>query len=167
MSFWDSGSRMPRSASRTCCSVGIYPDYITRVWRGRARVGRRVPILGGPTPRPTRPGHGNARKTTAAGLERRLLVSRAAVSNESRHRRSVRCPPPPFEGVPHTVSELGLPLLDGAMAHLECITVSAHVEGDHTIFVGRVERMSVPGGEPLLYFKGRYERFVKEPQSGA
>jgi len=72
-----------------------------------------------------------------------------------------------FEGVPHTVSELGLPLLDGAMAHLECITVSAHVEGDHTIFVGRVERMSVPGGEPLLYFKGRYERFVKEPQSGA
>src|SRR5215467_10822289 len=23
MSFWDSGSRMPRSASSTCCSVGI------------------------------------------------------------------------------------------------------------------------------------------------
>ena len=66
-----------------------------------------------------------------------------------------------FEGVAHTVSELGLPLVDGALAHLECITVSTHVEGDHTIFVGRVERIGVPGGgEPLLYFKGRYQRLA-------
>ena len=69
-----------------------------------------------------------------------------------------------FEGVPHTISALGLPLVEGALAHLECVTVSTHVEGDHTIFVGRVERAGVPGGEPLLYFKGRYERL---PESGA
>lgn len=71
-----------------------------------------------------------------------------------------------FEGVAHTVSDLGLPLLTDALAHLECTTVNMHVEGDHTIFVGRVERMGVPGGEPLLYFKGRYER-LPEPKSGA
>jgi flavin reductase (DIM6/NTAB) family NADH-FMN oxidoreductase RutF len=65
-----------------------------------------------------------------------------------------------FEGVPHAVSDLGLPLLHESLAHLECTTVSKHVEGDHTIFVGRVERISVPGGEPLLYFKGRYERLA-------
>lgn len=65
-----------------------------------------------------------------------------------------------FDGVPHTVSDLGLPLLHDSLAHLECTTVSTHVEGDHTIFVGRVERISVPGGEPLLYFKGRYERLA-------
>jgi len=65
-----------------------------------------------------------------------------------------------FEGVAHTISELGLPLLEGALAHLECVTVSAHVEGDHTIFVGRVERIGVPGGEPLLYYKGRYQKFA-------
>ena len=69
-----------------------------------------------------------------------------------------------FEGVPHTISDLGLPLVEGALAHLECVTVSTHVEGDHTIFVGRVERAGAPGGEPLLYFKGRYERL---PSSGA
>ena len=63
-----------------------------------------------------------------------------------------------FEGVAHTMSDLGLPLLADALAHLECTTVNMHVEGDHTIFIGRVERMGVPGGEPLLYFKGRYER---------
>ena len=72
-----------------------------------------------------------------------------------------------FEGVAHTMSELGLPLVVGALAHLECVTVSTHVEGDHTIFIGRVERAGAPGGEPLLYFKGRYERLVPEPKPGA
>ena len=49
-----------------------------------------------------------------------------------------------FEGVAHTMTDLGLPLLHEALAHLECTTVNKHVEGDHTIFVGRVERISVP-----------------------
>jgi len=71
-----------------------------------------------------------------------------------------------FDGVPHTLSELGLPLVDGAIARLECTTVSIHVEGDHTIFVGRVERADAPSGEPLLYFKGKYER-LSEPKPGA
>jgi flavin reductase (DIM6/NTAB) family NADH-FMN oxidoreductase RutF len=71
-----------------------------------------------------------------------------------------------FDGVPYTIGELGLPLVDGALAHLECVTVSTHVAGDHTIFVGRVERAGAPGGEPLLYFRGRYERLA-EPKSGA
>ncbi|TMQ22035.1 MAG: flavin reductase family protein [Candidatus Rokuibacteriota bacterium] len=71
-----------------------------------------------------------------------------------------------FDGVPHTLSELGLPLVDGAIARLECTTVSMHVEGDHTIFVGRVERADAPSGEPLLYFKGKYER-LSEPKPGA
>ncbi|HEU5193127.1 MAG TPA: flavin reductase family protein [Methylomirabilota bacterium] len=66
-----------------------------------------------------------------------------------------------FDGVSHVVTDLGLPLLDGALAHLECTTVSTHVEGDHTIFVGRVERISVPGGEPLLYYRGKYERLTQ------
>ena len=65
-----------------------------------------------------------------------------------------------FEGVAHTMTDLGLPLLHDALAHLECTTVNKHVEGNHTIFVGRVERISVPGGEPLLYYKGRYEKLA-------
>ena len=71
-----------------------------------------------------------------------------------------------FDGVAHTITDLGLPLLHEALAHLECTTVNTHVEGDHTIFVGRVERISVPGGEPLLYFRGKYER-LPSTQSGA
>src|SRR5213082_78385 len=63
-----------------------------------------------------------------------------------------------FDGVPHHVGELGVPLIDGALAQLECVTVSTHVEGDHTIFVGRVERVQVGSGEPLIYYRGRYDR---------
>lgn len=63
-----------------------------------------------------------------------------------------------FDGVPHRLGDLGLPLIDGALAQLECATVSAHVEGDHTIFVGRVERAHLGSGEPLIYYRGRYDR---------
>jgi flavin reductase (DIM6/NTAB) family NADH-FMN oxidoreductase RutF len=65
-----------------------------------------------------------------------------------------------FDGVPYTVSPLGLPLLDDALAHVECVTVSAYPEGDHTIFVGRVERARAESGDPLLYFRGQYQRLA-------
>jgi flavin reductase (DIM6/NTAB) family NADH-FMN oxidoreductase RutF len=63
-----------------------------------------------------------------------------------------------FDGVAFTLGTLGVPLIDQALAHLECRTVSAHVEGDHTIFVGRVESVAVGEGDPLLYYRGRYQR---------
>jgi flavin reductase (DIM6/NTAB) family NADH-FMN oxidoreductase RutF len=63
-----------------------------------------------------------------------------------------------FDGVAFTLGTLGVPLIDAALAHLECRTVSAHVEGDHTIFVGHVEAVTVGEGEPLLYYGGRYHR---------
>lgn len=71
-----------------------------------------------------------------------------------------------FDEVPHTVTDRKLPLIHGAIAHLECTTVSVHVEGDHTIFVGRVERIQTDAGEPLLYFRGQYDRLAN-PRPGA
>jgi flavin reductase (DIM6/NTAB) family NADH-FMN oxidoreductase RutF len=61
-----------------------------------------------------------------------------------------------FEGVPYRMSELGLPVLAEALAHVECVTVNRHVEGDHTVFIGRVEGGGTAEGEPLLYFRGNY-----------
>jgi flavin reductase (DIM6/NTAB) family NADH-FMN oxidoreductase RutF len=63
-----------------------------------------------------------------------------------------------FEGVPFTLSPMGLPLLDNALAHLECATVNVHLEGDHSIFVGRIERAQTGSGAPLVYYRGRYDR---------
>jgi len=63
-----------------------------------------------------------------------------------------------FDGVPFTLSPLGLPLIDNALAQLECATVNVHLEGDHTIFVGRVERSHAGPGAPLVYYRGKYDR---------
>jgi flavin reductase (DIM6/NTAB) family NADH-FMN oxidoreductase RutF len=65
-----------------------------------------------------------------------------------------------FDGLAYTPGLHGAPVLHDALAQIECETVSKHVQGDHTIFVGRVERARVGSGEPLLYFRGRYERLA-------
>jgi flavin reductase len=53
----------------------------------------------------------------------------------------------------------GAPLLDGALAYLECDLDAAHPGGDHTVFLGRVlaAERAAPG-DPLLYFGGEYRR---------
>src|SRR5437667_4103719 len=71
-----------------------------------------------------------------------------------------------FDGVAHRLSGHGVPLLDGALAQLECRVVSRHVEGDHTILVGLVEDARNGAGEPLLYYRGQYRRLAETP-SGA
>jgi len=52
----------------------------------------------------------------------------------------------------------GAPLLDGALATLECRTEQRVTAGDHTLVIGRVLTSSLPGpdGDPLTYFRGRY-----------
>src|SRR5213080_5181125 len=49
------------------------------------------------------------------------------------------------------------PLVEGALAWLECRTVSEHDAGDHTIFVGEVESTELGrGGQGLIYRGGEY-----------
>ena len=43
-----------------------------------------------------------------------------------------------FEGLSYSVGELGVALLDGALAHFECTVAHAHEGGDHTIYLGEV-----------------------------
>jgi flavin reductase (DIM6/NTAB) family NADH-FMN oxidoreductase RutF len=70
-----------------------------------------------------------------------------------------------FSGVACHESQTGLPLLDGALATLECRIVETHEAGDHTIFIGQVEAASIAGGRPLVYFHGSYHGLT--PDSGA
>ena len=54
----------------------------------------------------------------------------------------------------------GAPVLDDALAALECRTTAVHDGGDHSIVVGEVLAISEPhpDGEPLLYYGSRYRR---------
>ena len=62
-----------------------------------------------------------------------------------------------FEGVNWKAGELGVPLIDGAIAHLECGLKEKLEVGDHCIFLGEVLVVKITEGAPLLYFQGRYE----------
>jgi flavin reductase (DIM6/NTAB) family NADH-FMN oxidoreductase RutF len=64
-----------------------------------------------------------------------------------------------FADVPHTRGTTsGAPLVDGALATLECRTEQRVRAGDHTLVVGRVLTATVPGDDagPLTHFRGRY-----------
>ena len=68
-----------------------------------------------------------------------------------------------YRSLPALLDQRHIPLIDGALAQLECRTVSRHVEGDHTILVGRVEDARTGPGEPLLYYRGKYGRLASSP----
>ena len=62
-----------------------------------------------------------------------------------------------FRGVPVHRGLGDLPLLDGALAHLECRVRSAVDASDHRLFLGTVERVGPLGdGPPLLFYRSRY-----------
>jgi 3-hydroxy-9,10-secoandrosta-1,3,5(10)-triene-9,17-dione monooxygenase reductase component len=58
-----------------------------------------------------------------------------------------------------------VPILPGYLALFECTIVQAHDAGDHTIFVGRVERLDVSDSDrrPLGFFRGKYIRVHRHP----
>lgn len=66
-----------------------------------------------------------------------------------------------FEGVPVTRGELGVALLDGALANLECRVSARQPGGDHTILIGEVKAANLREGEPLLYYRGAYRRLER------
>ena len=68
-----------------------------------------------------------------------------------------------FCGAAWHAGSTGLPLLDGAIATLECTVVETFSAGDHDLFIGRVDALDDGGAAeaavgPLLYFRRRYLR---------
>lgn len=61
-----------------------------------------------------------------------------------------------FEGIEWRAGIGGLPVIEGTLASLECTIHSNFEGGDHTIFAGRVESISVSDRAPLLYFRSTY-----------
>jgi 3-hydroxy-9,10-secoandrosta-1,3,5(10)-triene-9,17-dione monooxygenase reductase component len=57
----------------------------------------------------------------------------------------------------------GLPLLEGAIATLECTTVETIGAGDHDLLVARVDSLSSAEDHPmpLLYYRRRYLRIER------
>src|SRR5918997_673471 len=66
-----------------------------------------------------------------------------------------------FDGVGYSRGQLGVALIDDALAHLECRIVDRLEAGDHTIVVGRVEAATCTQGRPLVYYRGGYTQLER------
>ncbi|MGE0666147.1 MAG: flavin reductase family protein [Sphingomonadales bacterium] len=61
----------------------------------------------------------------------------------------------------------GLPVVPDALVHLAVSVVAAFPQGDHIIHVGEVEECRLGSGEPLIYYRGGYQRRSAGPSSWA
>ena len=66
--------------------------------------------------------------------------------------------PDKFDGIEFVENADGIPVLTDVLVNLECRRVNAHDNGDHTIFVGAVEHVTIGDGNPLVYFHGDYQK---------
>jgi 3-hydroxy-9,10-secoandrosta-1,3,5(10)-triene-9,17-dione monooxygenase reductase component len=65
-----------------------------------------------------------------------------------------------FAHVAFTIGRSGAPILDHALAFVDCATVAEHDAGDHLIVVGEVLELGyAPEGKPLLFYRGGYGRY--------
>ncbi|MFC4601077.1 flavin reductase family protein [Cohnella hongkongensis] len=74
-----------------------------------------------------------------------------------------------FEGIPYTFGEMGVPVLDGCLAYVECGLRRAVEGGDHQILLGDGMKLVVSSTEqaPLVFFGGKYGRLAGSLPEGA
>jgi flavin reductase (DIM6/NTAB) family NADH-FMN oxidoreductase RutF len=63
-----------------------------------------------------------------------------------------------FGGIAYRLGLGEIPVLSDALVTLECRLAHAHEGGDHTIFVGLVEKSEVKNEKPLVYWHSDYRK---------
>lgn len=56
----------------------------------------------------------------------------------------------------------GKPVLSGSVVQIACEVSTEHVEGDHTLFIGKVTDIKIEDVEPLVFYSGRYRSLAEE-----
>jgi flavin reductase (DIM6/NTAB) family NADH-FMN oxidoreductase RutF len=54
------------------------------------------------------------------------------------------------------------PVLAGAVAQIACEVSAEYLEGDHTLFIGKVTDIQLTNADPLIFYSGRYRALVNE-----
>ncbi|MFI5909335.1 flavin reductase [Dactylosporangium sp. NPDC051541] len=66
-----------------------------------------------------------------------------------------------FDGVPWRPAPSGAPIIEGAVAWIDCVPVAVHDAGDHKIAIAEVKHLDTASTElPLLFFRGGYGSFT-------
>jgi len=61
-----------------------------------------------------------------------------------------------FSNVEYDAGIENLPVLRNCLVSLECRLHDSHESGDHTIFIGQIEKATVREENPLIYWHGKY-----------
>jgi len=86
---------------------------------------------------------------------RHFVVNILAASQKNIALRFASTDDDKFDGVSTESGLHNIPLISGAVAHLECALEQTHPGGDHVILVGRVERFAKADGNPLIFHRGQ------------
>ncbi|HLQ55959.1 MAG TPA: flavin reductase family protein [Streptosporangiaceae bacterium] len=108
-----------------------------------------------------------SRTLTAARMSRLFAVNVLASDQEqvSRTFAGKQSEREKFTACAHT-EHAGVPILDGTLAWLRCTMTAVYPGGDHMIVVGKVVDMGGNGGEPLLFYGGRYRMLDRACRAG-
>ncbi|GAC1581662.1 MAG: flavin reductase [Sphingomicrobium sp.] len=91
----------------------------------------------------------------------RFCVNILSAEQENVCRKLASKDPDKFAAIAHRPSPLGSPILDGAIAWIDCDLHSVSEAGDHFAVLGLVRQLEIAeGGLPLLFFQGGYGRFA-------
>lgn len=63
-----------------------------------------------------------------------------------------------------TVGELGVPLLQDVLAHLECRVVEEITGGTHSVFLAEVQMAEAYAHTPLVYYRGKFGSFQQKTE---
>ena len=66
-----------------------------------------------------------------------------------------------FRGIATRPGLGSAPLLEDALVTLECSRYGACDGGDHTIYIGQVDRVDIRDGKPLLYYRSAYRTLAR------
>lgn len=64
-----------------------------------------------------------------------------------------------FKDVPHHIDDHGVPLLDGCVTRFDCTTERVMEGGDHSIVLGRVQRVNMAESASLAFCAGKFGTF--------
>lgn len=87
---------------------------------------------------------------------KQFAVNILAAHQEGLSRRFAETDPNRFDGVGYREGRNGAPLLEDALAHIECAMHAAVPAGDHTVFFGLVTGGDVTDARPLVYYRSGY-----------
>ena len=95
-----------------------------------------------------------------------FAINVLAADQEDIAKRFARSAPDKFAGINWRIGIFGAPLLDRCIATIECTLEHSLGSGDHDIIIGRVHRVRMYEGEPLIFHRSRFGPVVADSATG-